>query len=144
MLRILAVSIVAGIVWLASTAPLAQEVRIAHLYSKAGPLEAYDKQTATGFLIGLDYATKGTMMVTGKKIVVIEKDDLGKSLLAAAYADDKAFKDALKKAKIVHEEYLPTSTTDLNSPPAPSDSLRATPSRVELTGLLLAGRIGLH
>ena len=27
----------------------------------------------------------------------------------------KAFKDALKKAKIVHEEYLPTNTTDLDA-----------------------------
>ncbi|MEY4884550.1 MAG: hypothetical protein RIS34_2404 [Pseudomonadota bacterium] len=72
----------------------AKEIRIAHIYSKTGPLEAYGKQTATGFLMGLDYATGGTMMVAGKKLVVIEKDDqgkpdLGKSLLAAAYGDDK-------------------------------------------------------
>jgi branched-chain amino acid transport system substrate-binding protein len=45
-------------------------------------------------MMGLDYATGGTMMVAGKKIVVIEKDDqgkpdIGKSLLAAAYGDDK-------------------------------------------------------
>ena len=202
----LTASIVAGIIWLASNAAGAQEVRIAHIYSKTGPLEAYGKQTATGFLMGLDYATKGTMSVAGKKIVVIEKDDqgkpdLGKSLLAAAYADDKAdmavgptssgvalamlpvaeeykkvllvepavadsitgdkwnkyifrtgrnssqdaisnavaldkdgvtiatlaqdyafgrdgvkaFKDALKKAKIVHEEFLPTNTTDFTA-----------------------------
>jgi branched-chain amino acid transport system substrate-binding protein len=146
------------------------------------------------------------MMVAGKKLVVIEKDDqgkpdLGKSLLAAAYADDKAdlavgptssgvalamlpvaeeykkillvepavadsitgdkwnkyifrtgrnssqdaisnavaldkpgvsiatlaqdyafgrdgvkaFKEAIKKAKLVHEEYLPTNTTDFTA-----------------------------
>ncbi len=71
-----------------------KEIKIAHIYSKTGPLEAYGKQTATGFLMGLDYATQGTMMVAGKKLVVIEKDDqgkpdLGKSLLAAAYGDDK-------------------------------------------------------
>ena len=71
------------------------EIKIAHIYSKTGPLEAYGKQTAVGFMMGLDYATGGTMMVAGKKIVVIEKDDqgkpdLGKSLLAAAYSDDKA------------------------------------------------------
>ena len=46
-------------------------------------------------MMGLDYATNGTMMVAGKKIVVIEKDDqgkpdVGKSLLATAYGDDKA------------------------------------------------------
>ena len=184
----------------------ADEIRIAHVYSKTGPLEAYGKQTAVGFNMGLDYATGGTMMVAGKKLVVIEKDDqgkpdLGKSLLAAAYADDKAdlavgptssgvalamlpvaeeykkillvepavadsitgdkwnkyifrtgrnssqdaisnavaldkpgvqiatlaqdyafgrdgvkaFKEAIKKAKLVHEEYLPTNTTDFTA-----------------------------
>ncbi|WP_119156532.1 substrate-binding domain-containing protein [Caldimonas tepidiphila] len=184
----------------------AKEIRIAHIYSKTGPLEAYGKQTATGFMMGLDYATQGTMTVAGRKLVVIEKDDqgkpdVGKSLLAAAYGDDKAdiavgptssgvalamlpvaeeykkillvepavadsitgdkwnryifrtgrnssqdaisnavaldkegvtiatlaqdyafgrdgvaaFKGALKKAKIVHEEYLPTSTTDFTA-----------------------------
>ena len=184
----------------------AKEVRIAHVYSKTGPLEAYGKQTQVGFMMGLEYATGGTMTVAGKKIVVIEKDDqgkpdVGKSLLAAAYGDDKAdiavgpsssgvalallpvaeeykkillvepavadsitgdkwnkyifrtgrsssqdalanavasdvaglniavlaqdyafgrdgvkaFKEALKKAKIVHEEYLPTQTTDFTA-----------------------------
>jgi branched-chain amino acid transport system substrate-binding protein len=182
------------------------EIRIAHIHSETGPLEAYGKQTAIGFRMGLDYATGGTLTVAGKKLVVIEKDDqgkpdLGKSLLAAAYADDKAdlavgptssgvalamlpvaeeykkillvepavadsitgekwnkyifrtgrnssqdaisnavaldkdgvtiatlaqdyafgrdgvkaFKDAVKKAKIVHEEYLPTTTTDFTA-----------------------------
>lgn len=202
-----AFSSVAALVAL-SGAALAQsgEVRIAHVYSKTGPLEAYGKQTATGFMMGLDYATGGTMTVAGKKLVVIEKDDqgkpdLGKSLLAAAYSDDKAdlavgptssgvalamlpvaeeykkillvepavadsitgekwnkyifrtgrnssqdaisnavaldkpgvtiatlaqdyafgrdgvkaFKNAIKKAKLVHEEYLPTSTTDFTA-----------------------------
>ena len=71
------------------------EIRIAHIYSKTGPLEAYGKQTQTGLLMGLDYATGGTMQVGGKKLVILEKDDqgkpdLGKSLLAAAYGDDKA------------------------------------------------------
>ena len=69
------------------------EIRIAHIHSKTGPLEAYAKQTHTGLMMGLAYATGGTMMVAGKKIVVIEKDDqgkpdVGKSLLATAYADD--------------------------------------------------------
>lgn len=191
-----------------STTALAQgkEIRIAHVYSRTGPLEAYGKQTQTGFLMGLDYATGGTMTVAGRKLVVIEKDDqgkpdVGKSLLAAAYGDDKAdiavgpsssgvalallpvaeeykkillvepavadsitgdkwnkyifrtgrnssqdaisnavaldkpgtviatlaqdyafgrdgvkaFKDAIKKAKVVHEEYLPTTTTDFTA-----------------------------
>jgi branched-chain amino acid transport system substrate-binding protein len=196
-----------------STVPLgahaqakAGEIRIAHIHSKTGPLEAYGKQTATGFMMGLDYATGGTMEVAGRKLVVIEKDDqgkpdVGKSLLAAAYGDDKAdiavgptssgvalamlpvaeeykkillvepavadsitgdkwnkyifrtgrnssqdaignavaldkagvniatlaqdyafgrdgvkaFKDAVKTARIVHEEYLPTTTTDFTA-----------------------------
>jgi branched-chain amino acid transport system substrate-binding protein len=199
-------ALAAGIFISATALGQSQEIRIAHIYSKTGPLEAYGKQTATGFLMGLDYATGGTMVVAGKKIVVIEKDDqgkpdLGKSLLAAAYADDKAdlavgptssgvalamlpvaeeykkillvepavadsitgdkwnkyifrtgrnssqdaisnavaqdqagtniatlaqdyafgrdgvkaYKDAIKKAKIVHEEYLPTTTTDFTA-----------------------------
>jgi branched-chain amino acid transport system substrate-binding protein len=71
------------------------EIRIAHVYSKTGPLEAYGKQTAIGFNMGLEFATNATMTVAGKKLVVIEKDDqgkpdVGKSLLAAAYGDDKA------------------------------------------------------
>jgi branched-chain amino acid transport system substrate-binding protein len=70
------------------------EIRIALIASKTGPLEAYAKQSIVGFNMGLDYATGGTMMVAGKKLVVIEKDDqgkpdVGKSLLAAAYGDEK-------------------------------------------------------
>ncbi len=184
----------------------AKDIKIAHIYSRTGPLEAYGKQTQTGLMMGLEYATGGTMTINGRKIVVIEKDDqgkpdLGKSLLAAAYGDDKvdlaigptssgvalamlpvaeeykkillvepavadsitgekwnkyifrtgrnssqdaisnavavdkegvsiamlaqdyafgrdgvkAFKDALKKAKIVHEEYLAPTTTDFTA-----------------------------
>eukprot|EP01034_Spumella_vulgaris_P022793 gene22793-28955_t len=183
-----------------------KDIKIAHIYSKTGPLEAYGKQTQTGLMMGLDYATGGTMTVGGRKIVVIEKDDqgkpdLGKNLLAAAYGDDKvdlavgptaspvalamlpvaeeykkillvepavadsitgdkwnkyifrtgrnssqdaianavavdkdgvsivtmaqdsafgrdgvkAFKEALKKSKLVHEEYLPPATTDFTA-----------------------------
>jgi branched-chain amino acid transport system substrate-binding protein len=181
-------------------------IRIAHIYSRTGPLEAYGKQTQTGLMLGLDYATQGTMKVAGRPLEVLERDDqgkpdVGKSLLAAAYGDDKvdlaigpsssgvalallpvaeeyrkillvepavadsitgekwnryifrtgrnssqdaianavaldrdgvsiatlaqdyafgrdgvrAFKDALKKAHIVHEEYLPTTTTDFTA-----------------------------
>ena len=81
----------------ATSGALAQqskEIRIALIASKTGPLEAYAKQTIVGFMMGLDYGTAGSMQVGGKKLVVIEKDDqgkpdVGKSLLAAAYADDK-------------------------------------------------------
>ncbi len=182
------------------------EIRIAHVYDKTGPLEAYAKQTHVGLMMGLEYATGGTMTVAGKRLVVIEKDsqfkpDVGAKQLAAAYADDKAdiaigptgsgvalamlpvaeeyrkillvepavadsitgdkwnrfifrtgrnssqdaisnavaldkpgtviatlaqdyafgrdgvkaFKEAVKNAKIVHEEYLPTNTTDFTA-----------------------------
>ena len=65
------------------------------VYDKTGALEAYAKQTQAGFILGLNYATKGTMTVNGHKLVVIEKDtqgkpDITKSQLASAYADDKA------------------------------------------------------
>ena len=184
----------------------AKDIVIALLYGKTGPLEAYATQTETGLMMGLEYATQGTMTVAGRKLVVIRKDDqgkpdLGKALLAEAYADDKAdiaigtsssgvalallpvaeeyrkilivepavadsitgdkwnryifrtarnssqdaisnavaldgpntyiatlaqdyafgrdgvkaFKDALKQAKIVHEEYLPPNTTDFTA-----------------------------
>jgi branched-chain amino acid transport system substrate-binding protein len=71
------------------------EIRIAHIYDKTGPLEAYAKQSHTGLMMGLEYLTGGTMQVLDRKIVVIEKDsqlkpDMGKAHLAAAFGDDKA------------------------------------------------------
>ena len=195
-----------SLAWCAAFAQAGAEIRIAHVHSLTGPLEAYGKQTKIGFNLGLLHATNGTMTVGGKKLVVIEKDDqgkpdVGKSLLAAAFGDDKAdlavgptssgvalamlpvaeeykkilvvepavadsitgdkwnkyifrtgrnssqdaisnavaldkagvsvatlaqdyafgrdgvkaFKEALKTAKIVHEEYLPTGTTDFTA-----------------------------
>jgi branched-chain amino acid transport system substrate-binding protein len=95
-MALLACLAVAGLS-MAATAAMAQpkDIRIAHVYSKTGPLEAYGKQTQTGFMMGLDYATGGTMTVGGRKLTVIERDDqgkpdVGKSQLAAAYGDDNA------------------------------------------------------
>src|SRR5437879_5458644 len=73
----------------------AQDIKIALISSKTGPLEAYAKQTEAGFNLGLEYATGGTMSVGGRKLVVISKDDQGKpdlakALLEQAYADDNA------------------------------------------------------
>ena len=72
----------------------ARDIRVAFVYDKTGPLEAYVKQTQTGFLMGLDFGTSGTMAIGGRKLVVLERDtqgkpDVAKSQLAAAYADDK-------------------------------------------------------
>ena len=72
---------------LAGAPALADDIKIAHVYGKTGALEAYAKQSHTGFMMGLEYATDGTMEIDGRKIVVIEKDtqlkpDIGKALLA--------------------------------------------------------------
>ncbi|MBV8273261.1 MAG: substrate-binding domain-containing protein [Cupriavidus sp.] len=80
---------------LAAGAVHAKDIRIAHVYDKTGALEAYAKQTEIGLLMGLEYATNGTMAVNGNKLVVIEKDtqgkpDVAKAQLAAAYSDDRA------------------------------------------------------
>ena len=90
----LAAGLVAAVLALGAQAQSKPDVKIALLTGKTGPLEAYAKQTIVGFQMGLEYATGGTMQVAGRKIVVIEKDDqgkpdVGKSALAAAYADDK-------------------------------------------------------
>ncbi|WP_028605746.1 substrate-binding domain-containing protein [Ottowia thiooxydans] len=94
--NLISLAVVASLTAAAAAPALAQSgtIKIAHVYSKTGPLEAYGKQTQAGLMMGLEYATGGTMTVNGKKITVLEKDDqgkpdLGKSLLAAAYADDK-------------------------------------------------------
>jgi branched-chain amino acid transport system substrate-binding protein len=80
---------------LAATSASADDLKIALIYGKSGPLEAYAKQTETGLRMGLEYATKNTMTVDGRKIVIITKDDQGKpdlakAALAEAYQDDKA------------------------------------------------------
>lgn len=78
-----------------SSALAAKDFVVAHVYDKTGPLEAYAKQTQNGLMLGLEYATQGTMTVAGRKIRVIEKDNQGKpdvarAQLASAYADDNA------------------------------------------------------
>lgn len=80
---------------LLSGAASAKDFTIAHVYDKTGALEAYAKQTHTGLMLGLEYATDGTMEVAGRKIKVIEKDtqgkpDVARSQLASAYETDNA------------------------------------------------------
>jgi branched-chain amino acid transport system substrate-binding protein len=74
---------------------VAEDIKIAIMYGKTGPLEAYAKQTEIGAKLAVEYATKGTNQIDGKNVVLIFKDDqskpdLGKSLLAEAFQDDKA------------------------------------------------------
>src|SRR5271165_2923940 len=76
-------------------AAAADDLKIALIYGLTGPLQAYAKQTETGLRLGFEYATKGTMEVDGRKIVIITKDDQGKpdlakSALSEAYEDDGA------------------------------------------------------
>jgi len=72
----------------------AADVKIALIAGKTGALEAYAKETETGFMMGLEYLTGGKMEINGRKIRVLVKDDqgkpdLGRTLLAEAYGDDK-------------------------------------------------------
>ncbi|MBS1198207.1 MAG: transporter permease [Proteobacteria bacterium] len=87
----LALAAFAGI----SSFALAQsnEIKIAHIIGRTGPMEPFATQASRGFKMGLEYATGGTMQVAGKKIVVLDKDtqlkpDTGKQLLQAAYKDE--------------------------------------------------------
>ena len=90
----LAFAVGAGIGLSVSPALAQQELKIALLAGKTGALEAYARQTETGFMMGLEYLTKGTMIWEGRKVTVIVKDDqlkpdLARSLLEQAYGDEK-------------------------------------------------------
>ncbi|WP_374583237.1 substrate-binding domain-containing protein [Pseudoduganella sp.] len=72
----------------------AQELKVALIAGKTGILEPYAKETEAGFMLGLEYLTKGKMEINGRKLKVIVKDDqskpdLGRTMLAEAYGDDK-------------------------------------------------------
>lgn len=90
-------AVLAAVMVCAGASAFAQDsdpIKIAHVYGKTGALEAYAKQSQTGLMMGLEYATDGTMEIDGRKIEVIEKDtqlkpDVGKSALAEAYGDDE-------------------------------------------------------
>jgi branched-chain amino acid transport system substrate-binding protein len=92
---LLKVAVAAAIVAGATAGARADDLTVALIYGRTGPLEAYAKQTETGLRLGFEYATKGTMTVDGRKIVIVVKDDqskpdLAKSALAEAYEDDHA------------------------------------------------------
>ncbi|MAM62793.1 substrate-binding domain-containing protein [Maritimibacter sp. UBA3975] len=69
-------------------------VKIALIHGMSGnAFEVFSKQTQTGFEMGLEYATDGTMEVNGHPIEIIKKDtqfkpDVARAVLAEAYADD--------------------------------------------------------
>ena len=73
----------------------AEPIKIAQVAGVTGALEVYAKQSVTGFQLGLEYATKGTMKVLGRPITVVVKDtqgkpEVGKQMLTEAFKDDKA------------------------------------------------------
>ncbi|MWD30134.1 ABC transporter substrate-binding protein [Aquicoccus sp. SCR17] len=70
-------------------------IKIALVHGLSGSaLEAFSKQTQTGFEMGIEYATDGSMEVNGRKIELIIKDtqfkpDVARAVLAEAYGDDE-------------------------------------------------------
>lgn len=71
------------------------DITIAHVYGQTGALEAYASQSHIGLMMGLEYATDGTMEINGEPIRVIERDTQldparGRTMLAEAYGDDGA------------------------------------------------------
>jgi branched-chain amino acid transport system substrate-binding protein len=91
----IAAAIAVGLATSASAYADGKPIKIAVIADQTGPLEAYAKQMVAGFSLGLEYATKGTNTVAGRKIEVIEKDsqtkpDVGRNLLNEAYNDDGA------------------------------------------------------
>jgi branched-chain amino acid transport system substrate-binding protein len=80
---------------LAATAVWAEDpIKIALVHGTSGSsFEVFSKQTHTGFEMGLEYATGGTMEVRGRKIELIYKDtqfkpDVARAVLAEAFGDD--------------------------------------------------------
>ena len=75
---------------IAGSAQAAEPITIALVHGLSGSsFSVFSKQTTTGFKLGLEYATGGTMEVNGHKIKVIEKDtqfkpDAARAVLAEA------------------------------------------------------------
>lgn len=98
MKKLLSALTIASAMALAAPAAIsvAQEdpVKIALVHGLSGStFEAFSKQTQTGFELGIEYATKGTGMVKGRKIEIIKKDtqfkpDVARAVLEEAYGDD--------------------------------------------------------
>ncbi|MFQ3231253.1 substrate-binding domain-containing protein [Reinekea sp.] len=93
-MKINKVTLAVGVMVTALSTATFAEIKIGHIYPSSGALGAYGKQSHDGLMLGLEYATNGTMMVNGEKIVVIEKDsqanpEVGRSMLEEAYADDE-------------------------------------------------------
>jgi len=79
---------------LCGAAYAADPIKIALVHGISGSTyEVFSKQTHTGFQMGLEYATGGTLEVAGRPIEIIIKDtqfkpDVARAALAEAYGDD--------------------------------------------------------
>jgi branched-chain amino acid transport system substrate-binding protein len=71
-----------------ATAAGSAPVTVGLIYSKTGLLGSYGAQYAEGFQAGLDYATHGTGLAGGHKIVVEERDDATDPSKAVAAGKD--------------------------------------------------------
>ncbi len=99
---------------LALASAAAADIKIAHIYGKTGPFEAYAAQSHAGLMMGLEYATGGTMEIDGEPIVVIEKDTLRERFWAEWQALDGRVAqvltgDALTQLRATAAEGLATS-----------------------------------
>ena len=79
---------------LAVSSMAAEPIKIANIEALSGPFEQFGNQARVGFQMGLEYYTKGTMMLIGRPVEIIVKDSqikpaVGKQLLTEAYKDDK-------------------------------------------------------
>jgi branched-chain amino acid transport system substrate-binding protein len=91
--RGVAAAVILTLAPVASSVPVAAQgakspVNVGLVYSKTGLLATYGAQYAEGFAIGLDYATHGTGLAAGHKIVVSERDDAGDASKAVAAGKD--------------------------------------------------------
>lgn len=89
------IALMALVVTLGGLVRAEDSIRIAHVYDKTGPYENYALQSHRGLMLGIEYATNGTLTVQGRPIEVIEKDtqldpEKGRTLLEEAYTDDQA------------------------------------------------------
>lgn len=79
----------------APSSALADKVKIALIHGLTGSsYGVFSEQANTGFQLGLEYATNGTMQVNGHDLEVIIKDtqfkpDIARAVLEEAYGDDE-------------------------------------------------------
>jgi branched-chain amino acid transport system substrate-binding protein len=88
-------AVLAGAIAFAGPAAAQDPIKIAVVQGMSGSsLEAFSRQSLTGFEMGIEYATGGTNEIDGRPIEIIVKDtqfkpDVARAVLAEAYGDDE-------------------------------------------------------